>query len=61
MGRKLLKLVPQRFCLPPLISHGPKGRDSFPFYGIAATGSYDLLDSLRDAPPQGKPLFPFID
>ena len=27
---------------------------SIPFYGIAATGSYVSLDSLRDAPPQGK-------
>ena len=27
---------------------------SITFYGIAATGSYVSLDSLRDAPPQGK-------
>ena len=27
------------------------------FYGIAATGSYARLDSLRDAPPGGEALF----
>ena len=39
-GKLAAELVPARFCLPPLISHGPLGRDSFAFYGIADTGSY---------------------
>mgnify|MGYP004492325199 CR=1 FL=1 len=25
-----VKVSPYRFCVPPLISHGPRGRDSFP-------------------------------
>ena len=29
------------------------------FYGIAATGSYFELDSLRDAPPGGEAFFTF--
>lgn len=29
-------------------------RSSIAFYGIAATGSYDHFDSLRDAPPEGE-------
>jgi len=35
-------------------------RASITLYGIAATGSYIELDSLRDAPPGGEALSPFL-
>ena len=41
-----------RQSVPPLISQGFRPA-SITFYGIAATGSYDDLNSLRDAPPGG--------
>ena len=41
--------------------HPPRlRRATIAFHGIAATGSYSDSDSLRDAPPQGKALFPNI-
>ena len=35
-------------------------RATFTFYCIAATGSYNNFDSLRDAPPQVKAIYPLI-
>ena len=40
-----------RQLVPPLIH---RKRSTITFYGIAATGSYDHFDSLRDAPPVGE-------
>ena len=42
-----------RQFVPPLIH---RKRSPITFYGIAATGSYDHFDSLRDAPPGGEGL-----
>ena len=45
---------------PPTFPFGEGGTDAPLFYGIAATGSYFRLDSLRDAPPEGELLtFPY--